>query len=129
MNKGNRGTKVAKQWFKEHSWEMIKVEPEFRIITNTFKGMIIKFTGEGKGLPDFLGTPPSSSIMVACEVKAAPKDWVRFPCSWVKPYQRKYIEEASFTTFIGIMWEDESFEIYDYKPRGSYKKGEGLGSS
>lgn len=100
---------------------MYKVEPEMRIIRKLRRGFEVQFIG-ARGLPDFIGTD-SSGLFCAVEVKGAPQDYDKFPCSWVKEEQRNFMVSAKMPCYIGVMWPDSSFELFDFKPKGSYKKG------
>lgn len=122
--KGILGTKKAKEFFKENGWTMFKVEPESRTIGRARHGFIISYV-DNIGIPDFLGTDSEGSFC-GVEVKAAPNDWKRFPCSYVSKSQREFMNKAPMPCFVGIFWSDQSFEIFDFKAKGSYRKGSGL---
>ena len=124
VKKGNLGTKRAKDYFNKNGWTMFKVEPESRVIGKARRGFIITYT-DNLGIPDFLGVTPEDQFC-GVEVKAAPNDWIRFPCSYVSKAQRSFMEKAPMPCFIGILWSDQTFEVFNFKPKGSYRKGKGI---
>lgn len=120
---GLAGEKAAEIWFRRAGWQMFKVPPDVRVCGQTGRPGIFLAAFRDGGIADFLGCNRYGDFM-ACEVKEAGED--RMPASRLSKKQREFMAGLpDGRAFVGILWRDGTFELYNFLDRGSYKKGQG----
>jgi hypothetical protein len=126
QSNGTLGEQMAEVWFRAHGWEMERHQPPTKVIwakgkpvvIHCKKGGISDFTGYRKGL---------LNAYVACECKEAHgKTWA---CSKLDKDQREWMgRRPPGCAYVAITWTDRDgpwCEIHPFKPKGSYRRGEG----
>lgn len=134
IQRGQAGEMAAEYWFRRNGWHMIRTQPAIQIVRvkpGKHYGMFVeaKLVGKG-GIPDFTGymfSPQSDKptpLFCACEVKEAIGP--SMPCSRLDIAQREFMTSLpAGCGYVGILWDNGKFELFAYKPAGTYKKGEG----
>lgn len=127
---GKTGEKLAELSYRQLGWTMQRHQPETKVIW--FKGNPKTIQCRSDGVSDYTGYEEVQifndkfPIYRACEVKEASGD--SMPCSRLDKAQRKWLANIDQrSSFVGVAWmENMAFELFRFKPNGSYKKGEGV---
>ena len=122
---GSTGESMAELWFKRHGWVMHRHQPPTKVVYIDKRPTVIH-CAEGR-VPDYTGYAPNiGNVYRACECKE--EKGGSMPCSRLTKKQREWMDEcAPGCRYVAITWMDgETFcEVFPYKPKGSYKRGEG----
>lgn len=136
IQRGGHGEMAAEIWFRKNKWNMVRTQPPVTILgmvkpnmvmalkrfiprLAAFGHMVIARLGKG-GVPDYTGC--YLAFYRACEVKEAKGDTM--PASRLDKAQRDFMSALPVgCSWVGILWDDGTFEMFPYVSQGSYKKG------
>lgn len=141
LKPGDLGEEAAKVWFRTHGWSMERTQPEaviqgrltwaaictlkqiplFRKLWNA-KNLYVVALKKG-GVSDFTGH--KDGLYRAVEVKEATGDTC--PCSRLDSEQRRFMDALpAGCAYVYVFWMDRrKGQMFEYKPKGSYKYREG----
>lgn len=125
---GTTGERIAEIFFRDIGLKMFRHQPSTKVVK--IRGKLFVVYERSDGIADYTGYDDSVyNRFVACEVKEC--KGVSMPCSRLEENQRNWLSRLpEKSAYVGVCWMTSpiTFEMFRFKPRGSYKKGAGVRS-